>query len=147
MASYWNSFTPRERRNIAIYIGGIMLYKLGLESFNGSIVTLATDRFKAANTFSKLGALTGLNQAMQVVGSILIAPLVKKFPTRSVLASAILVFGLITTLFLIIDAATGGKPKVSNGDKLKYGSWEYVPLNPKKMTFFIDSEFRVVCQP
>jgi hypothetical protein len=47
-------------------------------SFNGSIVTLATDRFKAANTFSKLGALTGLNQAMQVVGSILIAPLIKQ---------------------------------------------------------------------
>ena len=46
-------------------------------SFNGSIVTLATDRFKSANTFGKLGALTGLNQAMQVVGSILIAPLIK----------------------------------------------------------------------
>ena len=47
-------------------------------SFNGSIVTLATDRFIHTNTFGKLGALTGLNQAMQVVGSILIAPLIKK---------------------------------------------------------------------
>ncbi len=44
------------------------------------------------------------------------------------LASAIFVFGLITTLFLIIDAATGGKPRINNGDKLKYGSWEYVDL-------------------
>lgn len=37
----------------AIYIGGIMFYKLGLEFFNGSITTLATDRFKSANTFTK----------------------------------------------------------------------------------------------
>jgi len=133
MASYWNSFTARERRNIAIYIGGIMLYKLGLESFNGSIVTLATDRFKAANTFGKLGALTGLNQAMQVVGSILIAPLIKQFPTRSVLAAAILIFGLITTLFLIIDAGTGGKLKINNGNKIKYGTWDPNALFPLYM--------------
>ncbi|KAG8802983.1 hypothetical protein FRC17_006295 [Serendipita sp. 399] len=133
MSSYWNTFNARERRNISIYIAGIMLYKLGLESFNGSIVTLATDRFKAANTFSKLGALTGLNQAMQVVGSILIAPLIKKFPTRTVLAAAILVFGLITTLFLIIDAATGGKPRLNNGDKIKYGSWDPNALFPLYM--------------
>jgi len=37
----------------AIYIGGIMFYKLGLEFFNGSITTLATDRFKSANAFTK----------------------------------------------------------------------------------------------
>ena len=30
-----------------------MFYKLGLEFFNGSITTLATDRFKSANTFTK----------------------------------------------------------------------------------------------
>lgn len=68
--------------------------------------------------------LSGLNQAMQVVGSIAIAPLVKRFPTKSVLSSAIIVFGLITTLFLIIDSATGGKPKSMNGGKVKYGSWK-----------------------
>jgi len=56
----------------------IVLLTTSLLSFNGSIVTLATDRFKAASTFGKLGALTGLNQAMQVVGSILIAPLIKQ---------------------------------------------------------------------
>jgi hypothetical protein len=39
-----------------------MLYKLGLESFNGSIVTLATDRFGGGSTFGKLGILTGINQ-------------------------------------------------------------------------------------
>lgn len=37
-----------------------MLYKVGLEAFNGSITTLASDRFKATNTFAKLGLLTGV---------------------------------------------------------------------------------------
>ncbi|CAG7855231.1 SubName: Full=Uncharacterized protein {ECO:0000313/EMBL:CCA73644.1} [Serendipita indica DSM 11827] len=133
MRGYWNSFTPRERRNMAVYILGIMLYKLGLESFVGSIITLATDRFTAANTFSKLGALTGLHQAMQVIGSILIAPLIKRFATRSVLATAILVFGLTTSLLLILDACTGGKPKFLNGGKLKYGTWDPNLLFPLYM--------------
>lgn len=39
----------------AVYIAGIMFYKLGLEFFNGSITTLATDRFQAAHTFTKRG--------------------------------------------------------------------------------------------
>jgi hypothetical protein len=55
----------------------------------GSITTLATDRFRAANTFTKLGAAQALNQSMQCVGAILIAPLVRKFPTRTVLAAAV----------------------------------------------------------
>ncbi|KAG8794707.1 hypothetical protein FRC16_010385 [Serendipita sp. 398] len=131
--SYWGSFAPRERRNIIIYIIGIMFYKLGLESFNGGIVSLAADRFTAANAFGKIGALTGLNQAMQVIGSILIAPLVKKFPTRSVLATAIFVFGSITILFLIIDAATGGKPRIANGGQLHYGTWNPNALFPLYM--------------
>jgi MFS family permease len=103
----WHSYSAGERRNIAIYIAGIMFYKLGLEFFNGSITTLATDRFKAANTFTKLGAAQGLNQAAQCVGAILIAPLIKRWPTRTVLASAICFFSLMTAILLIVDAATG----------------------------------------
>jgi len=80
------AFTPQERRNIAIYIVGIMVYKFGLEAFNGSVVALATNRYdyesiKAntpSRTFERVGLLTGLNQAFQCVGSILIAPLVRR---------------------------------------------------------------------
>lgn len=62
----YHAYSPTERRNIAIYIIGIMFYKLGLEAFNGSIVTLATDRFGSGSTYKKLGILQGLNQAFQV---------------------------------------------------------------------------------
>lgn len=78
------AFTPQERRNIVIYIVGIMIYKFGLEAFNGSIIALAANRYdyeairagKPSRTFERVGLLTGLNQACQCVGSILIGPLV-----------------------------------------------------------------------
>ena len=71
----WQLFTAAERRNIAIYIAGIMLYKFGLEAFNGSIIALATNRYdydaertgKPAKTFERVGLLVGLNQAFQYV--------------------------------------------------------------------------------
>ncbi|KAF8512623.1 hypothetical protein BU17DRAFT_96156 [Hysterangium stoloniferum] len=119
----WNSYTLIEKRNIAFYIGGIMFYKLGLEFFNGSITTLASDRFASARTFTKLGAAQGINQAAQCVGAILIGPLVKRWPTRSVLSVAIFVFALMTTILLIVDAGTGGKIKPAGASKPVYGSW------------------------
>ncbi|PPQ75553.1 hypothetical protein CVT24_013245 [Panaeolus cyanescens] len=119
----WKSYSGAERRNIAFYIAGIMMYKFGLEFFNGSITTLATDRFNEAKTFTKLAAASGVNQAAQCVGAILIAPLVKRWPTRSVLAIAIFVFGLMTLLLLIVDAGTGGKIKPASAKTPVYGDW------------------------
>ncbi|PIG82397.1 hypothetical protein AARAC_007947 [Aspergillus arachidicola] len=112
----WYAFTPRERRNVAFYILGIMIYKFGLEAFNGSIVALATNRYDydamrtktPAKTFQRVGLMVGLNQACQCIGSILIAPLIRRFPSRIVLSSAVLVFALFSALLLIIDASTGG---------------------------------------
>jgi MFS family permease len=117
-------FSAEEKRNIIIYIFGIVLYKFGLEAFNGSIITLATNRFDqdalksrtSAHTFEKIGYVTGLNQALQCIGSILIAPLIKHFPTRTVLAIGIFIFAIFTAILIILDAATGGyiKPKNFN---------------------------------
>jgi hypothetical protein len=117
----WNLYTPLERRNIFIYIAGIMMYKFGLEAFNGSVIALATNRYDELEkrthisiTFQRVGVLTGLNQAFQCVGSILIAPLIKRYPTKNVLAVAVLIFGFMSSILLILDAATGGKFRPSN---------------------------------
>jgi hypothetical protein len=126
----WASFSPMEKRNIMIYIAGIMMYKFGLEAFNGSITSLATKRYDydalkagvAPSTFTKVGLLTGLNQAFQCVGSILIAPLIKRYPTRIVLSGAILVFGLLTAILMIVDASTGGSFQPSNWVEKKKGN-------------------------
>ena len=56
---------------------------------------------------SVVGAAQGLNQAAQCVGAILIAPLVKKWPTRTVLSAAIIMFSFTAALLLILDAGTG----------------------------------------
>lgn len=121
----WRMFNAEEKRNIGVYILGIMLYKFGLEAFNGSIVALATNRYDYdswrnntdSHTFERVGLLTGLNQAFQCVGSILIAPLIKRYPTKNVLACAILIFGVMASLLLIIDAGTNGHFKPDNWDE------------------------------
>ncbi|KAK5699744.1 hypothetical protein LTR97_005875 [Elasticomyces elasticus] len=134
----WRLFSPEEKRNIAIYIGGIMLYKFGLEAFNGSIIALATNRYDSetaasggdSRTFERVGLLTGLNQAFQCVGSILIAPLIKRYPTKNVLSIAIMSFALVTAILLIVDGATGGRIKPGNWEATHekddfgyYGNW------------------------
>ena len=99
-----------------------MLYKFGLEAFNGAIVTLATNRYDQdaynsqtpSRTFEKIGLLSGLNQAFQCVGSVLIAPLIKRWPTRTVLSGSIFVFAIFTAILMVVDAATGGHIKPAN---------------------------------
>ncbi|PWY99501.1 hypothetical protein BCV70DRAFT_119590 [Testicularia cyperi] len=126
----WSAFTPDQRKNIAIYTLGIMCYKFGLEYYNGSFITQANERF-GDRRFEKIAILTGTNYAAQCIGSIIVAPLIKRFPTRSVLATAVFTFGLIATIPLIADAATGGvlKFKTAN-NKTKYGSWDPNGLFP-----------------
>lgn len=89
---------------------------------------LATDRFKSQNTFRNVAILQGLNQAFQCVGSIAIAPLIRRFPTKSVLSGSILCFGLLSALILIIDVATGGK--IPDGKIQRYGEWNSLILFP-----------------
>lgn len=118
----WNLYSAQEKRNILIYIIGIMLYKFGLEAFNGSIVTLATNRYdqeafrsnSTVRTFERVGLISGMNQAFQCVGSILIAPLTKRWPTRTVLSISIFVFAVFSAILMIVDAATGGRIKPAN---------------------------------
>ncbi|CAF3650515.1 unnamed protein product [Rotaria sordida] len=129
----WNLYSSTEKRNIFIYIIGIMLYKFGLEAFNGSIVSLATNRYdrdasnneSVARTFEKVGLLVGFNQACQCIGSILIGPLIKRWPTRTVLSISIFIFALFTALLMIIDAATGGKIKPSNFQAMHENDYSY----------------------
>ncbi|KAF8651041.1 hypothetical protein AX16_004904 [Volvariella volvacea WC 439] len=109
-----------------------MFYKLGLEIFNGSMLTMAADRF-GGRASALTGAASGVNLAAQSLGAILIAPLVMKWPTRIVLSTAILFFAIMATLLLIIDAATGGCIKYKPDEECThnkqsdshayYGSW------------------------
>lgn len=136
----WALYTAAERRNILIYIAGIMMYKFGLEAFNGSVIALATNRYDELEkqthvsiTFQRIGILTGLNQAFQCVGSILIAPLIRRFSTKNVLACAMLIFGFMSSILLVLDAATGGRfmPRGHPKDDFSYyGKYQTDSLIP-----------------
>ncbi|CAF4568579.1 unnamed protein product [Rotaria sp. Silwood2] len=129
----WKLFSSTEKRNIMIYIIGIMLYKFGLEAFNGSIVTLATIRYEhdaivsgiSSNAFERVGLISGLNQAFQCIGSILVAPLTKHWPTRTVLSISIFIFALFSAILLIVDGATGGRIQPSNFVATKNNTFIY----------------------
>ncbi|KAF9971567.1 hypothetical protein BGZ73_005486 [Actinomortierella ambigua] len=128
MRNPFAEFSSTERRNVIIYMLGIMMYKFGLEAFTGSITLLALDRFDPKTNQTNLAILQAINQAFQCVGSIAIAPLIKRFPTRSVLASSIFLFGILSATIIIVDVATGGK--IPEGGKKRYGSWDPVILFP-----------------
>lgn len=129
----WNLYSYEEKRNITLYIVGIMFYKFGLEAFNGSIVTLATNRYdqeafqrnSTARTFERVGLLSGLNQASQCIGSILIAPLTKRWPTRIVLSISIFTFAVFSAILMIVDAATGGYIKPKNFIEMNEHDYRY----------------------
>ncbi|CAF1255953.1 unnamed protein product [Adineta ricciae] len=126
-------FSSREKRNITIYIVGMVLYKFGLEAFNGSIITLATNRFDqdaakshtAPHTFEKVGLVAGLNQALQCFGSIIISPLIKHWSKRNILSIAIFIFGLCTAILIILDSATGGYMKPKNFNSTNKNDFSY----------------------
>ncbi|KAK0549377.1 hypothetical protein OC845_003179 [Tilletia horrida] len=130
MVELWSAFTSSQRRNIAFYVVGIMCYKFALEYYNGAFITLANERF-VTDRYTKIAALTGINYAAQGVGSILISPLIKRYPTRSVLSTAVLIFSVISAILLITDAATGGQPRTMRADgKDHYGTWNPNGLFP-----------------
>jgi hypothetical protein len=77
-----------------------------------------------------VGAAQGVNQAAQCVGAILVAPLIKRWPTRSVLSCAIFFFALMTIILLIVDAGTGGSMRKSASSSVDYGSWNPDAVRP-----------------
>lgn len=120
------AFTPTERRDVVIYILGIMIFKFGTEAYNGSVVALATNRYDhlasitgdTAATFQRIGLLQGLSLGMRCFGSILVGPLITRFPTRTVFGAACVLLGLSTTVLLILDATTGGNFKQHGIEKM-----------------------------
>lgn len=130
-----------------IYIVGVVLYKLGLEAFNGSIVTLATNRFESEaskqhltlHTFEKVGLLVGFNQASQCLGAILVAPLIKHFSIRTVLSLAVFVFAGLTASLMFMDAFTGGTFKPAHLNATKMDMYQYYGAYPNHWIFVIFS--------
>jgi hypothetical protein len=100
-----------------------MCYKFVLEFVNGSMSNIILARV-AASTLPKGMAVSDLwtilqsvNLICQCIGSILVAPLSRKFGTPTVLSFSILGFAVIIALVSIIEAASGGQiPPISAKD-------------------------------
>jgi hypothetical protein len=109
-----NVFTALEVRNITFYIIGIMCYKYVLELMNSSVSGIIQNRLVGFNGLTKdnTGKLWTLAQGIatfsQCLGSLLVAPLVRRMPAGKLLAFSILLFGATAAFFPIMEIATGG---------------------------------------
>lgn len=103
-------FSKSERWNIACYIIGVMCYKFGLESYNGTVKSLAVDRFTTAGfpVYQYTGYLEGLQAATQCVGSIIVGPMMRLYSVKSVLTFFLIVYAFISMIIMAVEHANGG---------------------------------------
>lgn len=103
-------FSKSERWNIACYIIGVMCYKFGLESYNGTVKSLAVDRFTTAGlpVYQYTGYLEGFQAATQCVGSIIVGPMMKLYSVKSVLTFFLIVYAFISMIIMSVEHANGG---------------------------------------
>ena len=127
-------FTVAESKNIFLYMVGIMFYKFALETYLGSVAITAAERFPKENTFTYLGALQGMNQACQCIGSISIATLTSKYPTNKVLAWAIWLLSFIAAIFVLSEAFSGGTLTSPGREKKKIYIFSKQRQKKKRLT-------------
>ncbi|KXS20431.1 hypothetical protein M427DRAFT_28156 [Gonapodya prolifera JEL478] len=103
----FQGFSREEGKNIAFYIGGIML------GYTGELWTAAQS----------------LNLVAQCVGSLLVGSIVKRFTTGRLAAICIIIFGFTILFMPILEGATGGSIPGNdaglNGSSIRstWGSW------------------------
>lgn len=98
-------FTPKEKKNITLFIIGIMCFKFAFESLGGSVNQFVLQRIPSVSTLSLLVIFYGIAQSL---GSILVSQLVRVFRASKVISCAIGLFASLGLLYIIIDASTGG---------------------------------------
>ena len=111
-------FESSEKRSLGFYVVGIMLYKFALETMNACVNGIVLNRL-TSGTGATWANMQGLNLVTQCIGSLLIAPLFKRYHAKSVLSTSILLMGLVALAVPILELITGGTIPGSTGSKNK----------------------------
>ena len=130
MFGLFASYTKDESRNLVLYLSGLMTFKFALESMNACMNGIVINRGGAGSLGKSFAGTTwaqmqGLNLAMQVVGTLLIGPLIRRWFGKSLLAYTILCFGVVALVVPILEASTGGRIPGTLGSKDPdfWGNW------------------------
>jgi len=110
------TFSHDEKKNITMFIIGIMCFKFAFESLGSSISFLAQEKFTKSISLTMTPVLTSCFNIMQCICSIGAAQLLVRFRTNIILAFSMFCFGALVLILIIVDASTGGKFE-------KYGTW------------------------
>ncbi|KAF8249511.1 hypothetical protein K440DRAFT_660007 [Wilcoxina mikolae CBS 423.85] len=108
----------------------MMLYKIGFESFVGSITNMALELWGGDERYGKLGTLHGLNLLFQCIGGILSAQVLRRLSGRQVLVFAVTTFAMVPSVLMILDKCSGGSMKKANVDDENHGGWNTNALFP-----------------
>lgn len=98
-------FTKKEKRNISLFIAGIMCFKFAFESLGGSVNQFVLNRIPGVTTLALLVIFYGIAQS---VGSILVSQLVRVFRASRVISFFIACFAGLGLLYILLEACTGG---------------------------------------
>ncbi|KAI5811208.1 hypothetical protein DFH27DRAFT_620186 [Peziza echinospora] len=137
----WQSYTPIERKNIMLYILGLMLYKFSFEIWTGALTTISLTRFHPqtdedgddegegeGSPVGILGVLQALNLLSQCVGTAFVSwGLRRGWSTRRILVCAVLCGVVVSAGLLGLDAGTGGRWREDGGGgrgRERYGEWD-----------------------
>ena len=122
MFGLYESYSKPESRNLILYIIGLMTFKFALETMNacmnGIVINrLAKDPSQKTSAGVVWAQMQGLNLALQVVGSLLVGPFIRRWYGKNVMSLSILGFGLVTLLVPILELSTGGRIPGNLGSK------------------------------
>jgi hypothetical protein len=119
-------FTRPEKRNIILYIAGIVFYKISIEMLNVCVSGILQVRFgydpltkkSSADAAKVWTGMQAVNLLMQMFGSLLVGPLIKKSHSAKVLSLAILGFALVIAIVPLLELIfQGGIPAKSIAEK------------------------------
>ncbi|ORZ38154.1 major facilitator superfamily domain-containing protein [Catenaria anguillulae PL171] len=114
----FEGFTAVEKRNLFIYMVGICGYKFALETLSGCMGALVQTRTKISPAATWATVLS-FHFICQGIGSFLLSPLMKRWPTSRVLAVALFCYGVLVAIIPILEGTTGGG-STGLGDERNY---------------------------
>ena len=146
-------FSPAQRRQAGLFFLGVFCFKYARESSSLSPFALSKldhdgqRKQKHAQSFRQLGVLELLVSISLIMGGSFVAPLVNRWPIRSVLACCACLQALTIVILIVVETSTGGDFKPRAGTRTTeveveaydyYGQYSIYALIP---TFFFSGLF------
>jgi hypothetical protein len=131
MYNPFETFTATEKKNLFLYMTGLVFFKFVLETMGACFSGIVLNRL-SSNTGVIWANMQGLNLGFQAMGSIAIGPLSKRLHTIHILRYSVAAFGIVVAIIPVLELAYGGDIPGSSGSKSRasWASWSPFAVYP-----------------